>query len=73
MSMQPAATARQRPRLWSRRTVRLRLTALYGTLFLLSGAVLLAIAGGLLVGSSTTSANVNVPPTNAGVRRQIRR
>lgn len=65
MSMQPAATARQRPRLWSRRTVRLRLTALYGTLFLLSGAVLLAIAGGLLVGNSTTSAHVDAPPTNA--------
>jgi signal transduction histidine kinase len=43
------------PRSWlhlPRRTVRLRLTALYGTLFLISGAVLLAIAYGLVVGRS---------------------
>ena len=41
------------PRSWfhlPRRTVRLRLTALYGGLFLISGAVLLAITYGLVVG-----------------------
>jgi len=37
-----------------RRTVRLRLTALYCVLFLVSGAVLLAIASGLVVSRSTT-------------------
>jgi signal transduction histidine kinase len=35
-----------------RRTVRMRLTALYGALFLVSGAVLLAIASGVVVSSS---------------------
>jgi signal transduction histidine kinase len=39
-----------------RRTVRMRLTALYGALFVVSGAVLLAIAGGVAVSSSRTSA-----------------
>jgi signal transduction histidine kinase len=39
-----------------RRTVRLRLTALYGVLFFVSGAVMLAIAGGFAVGSSTSQA-----------------
>jgi signal transduction histidine kinase len=39
-----------------RRTVRLRLTALYGVLFFLSGAVLLAIAGGFAVGRSSREA-----------------
>ena len=34
------------------RTVRMRLTALYGALFLVSGAVLLAIASGVVVSSS---------------------
>jgi signal transduction histidine kinase len=38
-----------------RRTVRLRLTAMYGVLFLLSGAALLAIASGLTVSRSTVS------------------
>jgi signal transduction histidine kinase len=38
-----------------RGTVRLRMTILYGGLFLLSGAALLAIASGLVVGSSSTS------------------
>jgi len=37
------------------RTVRVRLTALYGILFFLSGAVLLAIASGVAVARSTTS------------------
>jgi len=43
-------------RILPRRTVRLRLTALYGVLFLVSGAVLLAISGGVLVGRSSTQA-----------------
>jgi len=38
-----------------RRTVRMRLTALYGALFLVSGAVLLAIASGVAVSSSRMS------------------
>jgi len=37
------------------RTVRMRLTALYGALFLVSGAVLLAIASGVVVSSSRVS------------------
>jgi signal transduction histidine kinase len=39
----------------ARRTVRLRLTALYGVLFFVSGAVLLAIAGGFAVGRSSSA------------------
>src|SRR5215475_11283618 len=38
-----------------RRTIRLRMTVLYGGLFLLSGAALLAIASGLVVRSSSTA------------------
>jgi signal transduction histidine kinase len=38
-----------------RRTVRMRLTALYGALFVVSGAVLLAITGGVVVSSSQVS------------------
>ncbi len=42
---------------WPGRTVRVRLTALYGILFLVSGAVLLAIASGVaVVRSATTTA-----------------
>ena len=37
------------------RTVRMRLTALYGALFMVSGAVLLAIASGVVVSSSRVS------------------
>ena len=37
------------------RTVRMRLTALYGALFVVSGAVLLAIASGVVVSSSRVS------------------
>jgi len=48
-----------------RRTVRLRLTALYGVLFLVSGAVLLAIAGGFAVNRSSSEA-VGRAATNAG-------
>ena len=40
-----------------RRTVRMRLTALYGALFLVSGAVLLAITSGVVVSSSRVSAH----------------
>jgi signal transduction histidine kinase len=40
-----------------RGTVRLRMTVLYGGLFLLSGAALLAIASGLVVGRGSTSAS----------------
>jgi signal transduction histidine kinase len=39
-----------------RSTVRLRLTALYGVLFVVSGAVLLAIAGGFAVARSSVAA-----------------
>jgi hypothetical protein len=48
------------------RTVRMRLTALYGALFAVSGAVLLAIASGVVVSSSrvsVTAANQAVPST----------
>ncbi len=66
----------------ARRTVRLRLTALYGVLFLVSGAVLLAIAGGFAVvrssaevrGSSSTgpapqSAAAKLASANAIIRQ----
>jgi signal transduction histidine kinase len=43
-----------------RRSVRLRLTALYAILFLLSGAVLLAITGGVVLAQSSLTAPV--PP-----------
>jgi len=43
-------------RVLPRRTVRLRLTALYGALFLGSGAVLLAISSGLVYARSSTEA-----------------
>jgi len=39
---------------WPGRTVRVRLTALYGILFLVSGAVLLAIASGVTVARSSS-------------------
>jgi signal transduction histidine kinase len=55
-----------------RRTVRARLTALYSLLFLVSGALLLAIASGVAVGSSshaevspTVSAHSQPPPGTA--------
>jgi signal transduction histidine kinase len=62
-----------------RGTVRLRMTALYGGLFLLSGAALLAIASGLVVGrSSTAAATQQTAPASqsaemalAQARRQI--
>jgi signal transduction histidine kinase len=45
-----------------RRTVRLRLTALYGVMFLLSGGLVLAIAGGLVVSRSTVAASRPAAP-----------
>jgi signal transduction histidine kinase len=49
-----------------RGTVRLRMTLLYGGLFLLSGAALLAIAGGLVVGGSSSRAvSSRVAPAHA--------
>src|SRR6266699_1617988 len=41
----------------ARRTVRLRLTALYGVLFLVSGAMLLAIAGGFAISRTSMGAS----------------
>ena len=52
-TMTAPGTWRPRRRVLPRRSVRLRLTALYTALFLLSGAVLLAITGG--VGASVSS------------------
>ncbi len=60
-----------------RRTVRLRLTALYGGLFFVSGAVLLAIAGGFAVNRSSreavsaTSANPGLPTALANAQARI--
>jgi signal transduction histidine kinase len=51
-------------RLLPRRTVRMRLTVLYGGLFVVSGAVLLAIASGVVVSSSRVS---TVPANQAAL------
>ncbi|MBC6466133.1 HAMP domain-containing protein [Actinomadura alba] len=64
-----------------RRTVRLRFTALYGSLFLLSGAGLLLIAGIVFNGSASVSqsaptgpyAGRPVPPSSAQVQAHIER
>jgi signal transduction histidine kinase len=61
MRMPLAEELRRRAHLISRavlpqRTVRLRLTALYGLMFLVSGALLLAIASGLVVRQSSVAA-----------------
>src|SRR5215471_9420112 len=53
-----------------RRTVRLRLTAMYGALFLVSGAVLLAIASGVVESSSHVS--VTAPNRGALTPDQVR-
>jgi signal transduction histidine kinase len=45
-----------------RRTVRVRLTAMYGILFFVSGAVLLAIASGVTVARSSSSAVLSTRP-----------
>src|SRR5215469_9954585 len=68
----PALHAGRRPmRILPRRTVRLRLTALYGVLFLVSGAVLLAISGGVLVGRASVQAagTQNGPPPQSALAR----
>src|ERR1035438_8772316 len=62
--------AQRRPGLPTRlrlpvRTVRVRLTAMYGILFFVSGAVLLAIASGVTVVSSASS-EVSPVPNQAG-------
>jgi signal transduction histidine kinase len=49
-----------------RRTVRFRLTALYGVLFVVSGAILLAIAGGFAVNRSSVEAT-QAATTNPGL------
>jgi len=55
------------------RTVRVRLTVLYGALFLVSGAVLLAIASGVVVSSSRTSVTaVNQAALSPLTQDQIR-
>jgi signal transduction histidine kinase len=51
-----------------RRTVRLRLTVMYGVLFLLSGAALLAIASGVTVSRSSAS----VAPANVARGQPVR-
>jgi signal transduction histidine kinase len=65
---------RKLPPRWSvlpRRTVRLRLTALYGVLFLVSGAVLLAITSGVVESRSATEAvQSNQPPRSPLARAQ---
>jgi signal transduction histidine kinase len=55
------------------RTVRMRLTALYGALFLVSGAVLLAIASGVVVSSSRVSVTAaNQPALSTLQQDQLR-
>ncbi len=59
------------PRSWfhlPRRSVRLRLTALYGGLFLISGAVLLAITYGLVVGRPEVTAFKIIGSSNGVVK-----
>src|SRR5215468_9349098 len=61
-------------KLLARRSVRLRLTALYTVLFLLSGVVLLAITGGVVVASSAVTAHAPPRPNphSALARAQAR-
>ena len=49
-----------------RRTLRLRLTVLYGVLFLLSGVMLLAISSGVVYSRSSVEASRAAPPGPAG-------
>ena len=63
-TMTAPGTRRPRGRVTPRRSVRLRLTVLYSGLFLLSGAVLLAITGG--VGASVSSVGAARARTAAG-------
>lgn len=63
---------RKLPPRWSvlpRRTVRLRLTALYGVLFLVSGAVLLAITSGVVESRSATEAVQSSRPPQSPLAR----
>ncbi len=58
-----------------RHTVRLRLTLMYGTLFVVSGAVLLAIASGVAISRSTShvaSGGASQDPGSALARAQAR-
>jgi signal transduction histidine kinase len=57
--LRPRRTARRR------RTVRLRLTAMYGVLFLVSGVILLAIAGGLTASSTAAVPAVTHNPASS--------
>jgi signal transduction histidine kinase len=54
-----------------RGTVRLRMTLLYGGLFLLSGAALLAIASGLVVGRSSTATTQQAAPANESAQTAL--
>jgi signal transduction histidine kinase len=54
-----------------RRTVRLRLTAMYGVLFLLSGAALLAIASGVTVSRSSASVAAAHAAVGLGQQAQV--
>jgi signal transduction histidine kinase len=54
-----------------RRTVRLRLTVMYGVLFLLSGAALLAIASGVTVSRSSVSVAAANAAAGQGQQAQI--
>ena len=55
-----------------RRTVRLRLTAMFAILFVLAGAALLAIASGLVIGGSTSEvAPANAAPASLGLQSQL--
>ena len=54
-----------------RRTIRLRLTLLYGTLFLVAGAALLAVTYGLVAGGSPTAQEFYVKRTAGGPAAQI--
>jgi signal transduction histidine kinase len=55
-----------------RRTVRLRLTAMFAILFVLAGAALLAIASGLVVGRSTSqAAPANPASASPGLQSQL--
>jgi hypothetical protein len=56
---------------WPRRTVRLRLTALYGALFLGSGAGLLAITYGLVAGQRANT-SFQVAGTSRGMSSSSR-
>jgi signal transduction histidine kinase len=56
-------------RFWPRRTVRLRLTAVYGVAFVLSGALLLAITSGLVVRGSSVA--VAAAPGSQGAQSPL--